>query len=145
MLKTFDRKLDFKKISATFRKFLTFFENFPKNRKIEIFIENFRKIEISKIFENRDFRWKFRFFDFSKNFQKMSKIFWKLPLFFWNRVFDQKFSIFFDDLFLNRSRIFWAIQKWSLEMPRMQRGCVSERNVTAYRLIKSFLILSRKC
>ena len=107
-----------------------------------------------KIFENRNlenfwnrhFRRKFRFLIFEKIstkisiFQKMSKNSEKCPIFFWNRVFDQKFSIFFDDLFLNRSRIVWIIQIWRLEVPKTQRGRVSERNVEAYSLIKMFYI-----
>ena len=33
------------------------------------------------------------------------------------------------NFFLNRFRIFWLVQKRKLEVPRTQRGRVSERNV----------------
>ena len=67
-------------------------ENFSENRNLE----NFR---------NRDFRRKFRFFDFRKffdenlDFSKNVEIFLKVADIFLKLVFDQKFSIFFDDLF----------------------------------------------
>ena len=44
--------------------------------------------------------------------------------FFLKSIFDQKFSIFFHEFFFNRYKILWRIQKWRLEVPRIQCGRV---------------------
>ena len=105
-------------------------ENVRNFFKIEIFAEIFGKIEKS------------RFSKKNVNFEKFSVEILK-------SIFDQKFSIFFHDFFLNRFRILWIIQKWSLEVPRTQRGRVSERkrgglqdNKTYFNIATWMLVLS---
>ena len=104
----------------------------------------FSKIEISKFFVD-DGEENFRDFDFRKIFDEKSRIFEKCQKnlksvrYFFEIGFSIKSFWYFSMIFfLNRSRIFWTIQKWGLEVPRMQRGRVSERNVTVYRVIKPF-------
>ena len=83
--KNFDRKKSSK------------FENFP-----EIF-ENFRKFSIEIL----------RKFSILKNrfFQIFSKIFENFSIEILKSIFDQKFSIFLLDFFLNRFKIDWKDQK----------------------------------
>ena len=102
-------------------------------------IENrFWNRKIRKIFNSNPIIKIFRFFDFSKNFRKKWKnrknldffeIFEKFPISILKSIFDQKFSIFFHDLFLNRYRINWRSLTWRLEVLRTQCGRVKNRNV----------------
>ena len=101
-------------------------------------IENFGKYwKISKISKNRrKFQLKSNFFDFSifrffeifgifQNFRKFSKIFRNFfGKYFQNRFSIKSFQCFSMNFFLNRFRISWGIQKWRLEMRRVQRGRV---------------------
>ena len=103
----FSKNLNFfQKIWTFFKKIWTFwkkYETFSKKRKL------FEKIWND--FENFEM--------FLKNFRAK----------FWNLFSIKSFQYFCLIFFLNRFRISWKIQKWRLEVPRMQRGRVSERNV----------------
>ena len=136
-----------------------FQKNYRKNsRKNPIFWKSrfsskiFGKSKTRNFLENRDFRRKFRVFDFAKifdenlDFSKNVEIFLKSVRYFFEIRFSIKsFQYFSMIFFLNRSRIVWIIQKWRLEVPKTQRGRVSEQNVKVYRIIKRILILPRKC